>query len=84
MDHILVVLRTRDERGSGFTALGEMAGALGGELVPYLPTITNYLREAVFHTLSFIAFSMFNMSIFLTIWYFTLSRFDRTVNTWPR
>lgn len=47
MDHILAVLRTRDERGSGFTALGEMAGALGGELVPYLPTITLYLREAV-------------------------------------
>ncbi|KAJ4809422.1 Serine/threonine-protein kinase [Rhynchospora pubera] len=47
MDHILAVLRTRDERASGFTALGEMAGALGGELVPYLPTITNYLREAI-------------------------------------
>ncbi|KAF3328854.1 Serine/threonine-protein kinase TOR [Carex littledalei] len=47
MDHILAVLRTRDERGSGFTALGEMAGALGGELVPYLPTITLYLREAI-------------------------------------
>jgi serine/threonine-protein kinase mTOR len=53
-----VVLRTRDERGSGFNALGEMAGALGGELVPYLPTITNYLREAVFHTLSFCMFCL--------------------------
>ncbi|KAJ3676103.1 hypothetical protein LUZ60_003515 [Juncus effusus] len=47
MDHILAVLRTPAERGSGFTALGEMAGALGGELVPYLPTITIHLKDAI-------------------------------------
>uniref|UniRef100_A0A0D9WE66 Serine/threonine-protein kinase TOR n=1 Tax=Leersia perrieri TaxID=77586 RepID=A0A0D9WE66_9ORYZ len=33
MDHILFVLRTPDERASGFVALGEMAGALGAELI---------------------------------------------------
>lgn len=47
MDHILFVLRTPDERASGFVALGEMAGALGAELVPYLPAITSHLQEAV-------------------------------------
>lgn len=47
MDHILAVLRIPAERASGFIALGEMAGALDGELVPYLPTITSHLREAV-------------------------------------
>jgi len=47
MDHILFVLRTPDERASGFVALGEMAGALGVELVPYLPAITPHLQDAV-------------------------------------
>jgi FKBP12-rapamycin complex-associated protein len=47
MDHILFVLRTPDERASGFVALGEMAGALGAELVPYLPLITSHLHDAV-------------------------------------
>lgn len=48
MDHILFVLRTPDERASGFVALGEMAGALGVELVPYLPAITSHLQDAVY------------------------------------
>lgn len=47
MDHILAVLRLPAERASGFIALGEMAGALDGELVHYLPTITSHLRDAV-------------------------------------
>ncbi|XP_020086675.1 serine/threonine-protein kinase TOR isoform X1 [Ananas comosus] len=47
MDHILAVLRTPAERASGFIALGEMAGALDGELIPYLPTITPHLRDAI-------------------------------------
>lgn len=47
MDHILAVLKIPAERASGFIALGEMAGALDGELVHYLPTITIHLREAV-------------------------------------
>ncbi|PWZ19658.1 hypothetical protein Zm00014a_018155 [Zea mays] len=47
MDHILFVLRTPDERASGFVALGEMAGALGVELVPYLPAITSHLQDAI-------------------------------------
>ncbi|CAA6660213.1 unnamed protein product [Spirodela intermedia] len=47
MDHILAVLRNPAERASGFIALGEMAGALDGELVQYLPTITSHLREAI-------------------------------------
>uniref|UniRef100_A0A9I9DHK0 Serine/threonine-protein kinase TOR n=1 Tax=Cucumis melo TaxID=3656 RepID=A0A9I9DHK0_CUCME len=47
MNHILTVLRTPAERASGFIALGEMAGALDGELKYYLPTITNHLRDAV-------------------------------------
>lgn len=47
MEHILFVLRTPDERASGFVALGEMAGALGAELVPSLPSITPLLHEAV-------------------------------------
>lgn len=49
MNHILAVLRIPAERATGFTALGEMAGALDGELVHYLPTITSHLREAVCH-----------------------------------
>ncbi|KAF8410288.1 hypothetical protein HHK36_002814 [Tetracentron sinense] len=47
MDHILAVLRIPAERASGFIALGEMAGALDGELVHYLPTITSHLRDAI-------------------------------------
>ncbi|CAK7330253.1 unnamed protein product [Dovyalis caffra] len=47
MNHILAVLRIPAERGSGFIALGEMAGALDGELVHYLPTITAHLRDAI-------------------------------------
>ncbi|ONK75400.1 uncharacterized protein A4U43_C03F16460 [Asparagus officinalis] len=47
MNHILAVLRIPAERASGFIALGEMAGALDGELIPYLPTITLHLREAI-------------------------------------
>ena len=47
MNHILAVLRIPAERGSGFIALGEMAGALDGELANYLPTITAHLRDAV-------------------------------------
>uniref|UniRef100_A0A452YXH8 Serine/threonine-protein kinase TOR n=3 Tax=Aegilops tauschii subsp. strangulata TaxID=200361 RepID=A0A452YXH8_AEGTS len=47
MEHILFVLRTPDERASGFVALGEMAGALGAELVPSLPSITPLLHEAI-------------------------------------
>ncbi|KAJ6985134.1 hypothetical protein NC653_023190 [Populus alba x Populus x berolinensis] len=47
MNHILAVLRIPADRGSGFIALGEMAGALDGELVHYLPTITAHLRDAI-------------------------------------
>lgn len=47
MEHILAVLRIPAERASGFIALGEMAGALDGELIPYLPTITLQLRDAI-------------------------------------
>nr|XP_043617793.1 serine/threonine-protein kinase TOR isoform X2 [Erigeron canadensis] len=47
MDHILAVLKIPTERASGFIALGEMAGALDGELVHYLPTITSHLRDAI-------------------------------------
>ncbi|KAL5705931.1 non-specific serine/threonine protein kinase [Ranunculus cassubicifolius] len=47
MDHILAVLRIPAERASGFIALGEMAGALDGELIHYLPTITSHLRDAI-------------------------------------
>ncbi|XP_070678485.1 serine/threonine-protein kinase TOR isoform X2 [Malus domestica] len=47
MNHILAVLRIPAERSSGFIALGEMAGALDGELVHYLPTITSHLRDAI-------------------------------------
>ncbi|GMQ01213.1 hypothetical protein CsSME_00047925 [Camellia sinensis var. sinensis] len=47
MDHFFAVLKTPAERASGFVALGEMAGALDGELVHYLPTITAHLRDAI-------------------------------------
>ncbi|PHT28935.1 Serine/threonine-protein kinase TOR [Capsicum baccatum] len=46
MNHILHVLKIPAERASGFIALGEMAGALDGELINYLPTITSHLRDA--------------------------------------
>lgn len=47
MNHILAVLKQPAERASGFIALGEMAGALDGELINYLPTIMSHLRDAV-------------------------------------
>ncbi|EEF44132.1 fkbp-rapamycin associated protein, putative [Ricinus communis] len=47
MNHILAVLKLPAERGSGFIALGEMAGALDGELVNYLPTIMTHIRDAI-------------------------------------
>uniref|UniRef100_A0A2P2LTC6 Serine/threonine-protein kinase TOR n=2 Tax=Rhizophora mucronata TaxID=61149 RepID=A0A2P2LTC6_RHIMU len=47
MNHILTVLSIPAERGSGFIALGEMAGALDGELVNYLPTIMSHLHDAI-------------------------------------
>lgn len=47
MNHILHVLKIPAERASGFIALGEMAGALDGELIDYLPTITSHLRDAI-------------------------------------
>ncbi|XP_059653076.1 serine/threonine-protein kinase TOR-like isoform X1 [Cornus florida] len=47
MNHILAVLKIHAERASGFIALGEMAGALDGELINYLPTITSHLRDAI-------------------------------------
>lgn len=50
MNHIITVLKIPAERASGFVALGEMAGALDGELVHYLPTIMSHLRDAVCFT----------------------------------
>ncbi|KAL8151366.1 LOW QUALITY PROTEIN: hypothetical protein V2J09_021174 [Rumex salicifolius] len=47
MNHILAVLKIPTERPSGFIALGEMAGALDGELADYLPTIMSHLRDAI-------------------------------------
>ncbi|KAK9943789.1 hypothetical protein M0R45_009385 [Rubus argutus] len=48
MNYILAVLRqSADLRSSGFIALGEMAGALDGELFFYLGQITPHLREAI-------------------------------------
>ncbi|XP_047975858.1 serine/threonine-protein kinase TOR-like isoform X1 [Salvia hispanica] len=47
MKHILHVLKIPAEAASGFIALGEMAGALDGELINYLPTITSHLRDAI-------------------------------------
>lgn len=47
MRHILHVLKMPAEAASGFIALGEMAGALDGELINYLPTITSHLRDAI-------------------------------------
>ena len=70
MNHILAVLRIPAERASGFTALGEMAGALDGELVLYLPMITSHLRDAVCHpdcllTLVFTVILVFFLVTFL-------------------
>ncbi|KAF3613147.1 hypothetical protein FXO37_36501, partial [Capsicum annuum] len=47
MNHILHALKIPAERASGFIALGEIAGALDGELTNYLPTITSHLRDAI-------------------------------------
>ncbi|PHT28496.1 Serine/threonine-protein kinase TOR [Capsicum baccatum] len=47
MNHILHVLKIPAERASGFIALGEMVGALDGELINYLLTISSHLRDAV-------------------------------------
>jgi hypothetical protein len=47
MEHLLGVMRNPAERTTGFAALGEMAGAVGDALTPYLPAITPLLREAV-------------------------------------
>lgn len=51
MEHLLGVMRNPAERTTGFAALGEMAGAVGVALTPYLPAITPLLREAVSHCL---------------------------------
>ncbi|PHT29653.1 Serine/threonine-protein kinase TOR [Capsicum baccatum] len=47
MNHILHVLKIPAECASGFIALGEMAGALDGELINYLPIVTSHLRDAI-------------------------------------
>ncbi|PHT30565.1 hypothetical protein CQW23_29870 [Capsicum baccatum] len=47
MNHIIHVLKMPAECASGFIALGEMAGALDGELINYLPTISSPLRDAI-------------------------------------
>ncbi|PHT30544.1 Serine/threonine-protein kinase TOR [Capsicum baccatum] len=47
MNHILHVLKIPAERASRFIALGEMAGALNGELINYLPIISSHLRDGV-------------------------------------
>ncbi|XP_047258351.1 serine/threonine-protein kinase TOR-like [Capsicum annuum] len=47
MNHILHVLKIHAECSSGFIALGEMAGALDGELINYLSTISSHLRDAI-------------------------------------
>ncbi|GER42126.1 serine/threonine protein kinase mTOR [Striga asiatica] len=47
MKHIFHVLKLPAEAASGFIALGEMSGALDGELFNYLPTITSHLRDAI-------------------------------------
>ena len=52
MDHLLAVMKNPSERGSGFVALAEMAGAVGKELESYLPLVTVPLKEAVrLHTI---------------------------------
>ncbi|GAB2218008.1 hypothetical protein Droror1_Dr00001223 [Drosera rotundifolia] len=47
MKHILSVLKRPSERATGFVALGEMAGALDGELIHYLPTLISHIRDAI-------------------------------------
>ncbi|PHT28663.1 Serine/threonine-protein kinase TOR [Capsicum baccatum] len=47
MNHILHVLKIPVECANGFIALGEIAGALDGELTNYLLTITSHLRDAI-------------------------------------
>ncbi|PHU26346.1 Serine/threonine-protein kinase TOR [Capsicum chinense] len=47
MNHILYVLKIPVERAIGFIVLGEMVGALDGELTNYLPTITSHLLDAI-------------------------------------
>ncbi|PHT30558.1 Serine/threonine-protein kinase TOR [Capsicum baccatum] len=47
MNHILHVLKISSERASGFIVLGEIAGALDGELINCLPTISSHLRDAI-------------------------------------
>ncbi|XP_030468800.2 serine/threonine-protein kinase TOR-like isoform X2 [Syzygium oleosum] len=47
MKHIFAVLQSPAERASGFIALGEMAGALDGKLIEYLPTIMSYICDAI-------------------------------------
>ena len=65
MNHILTVLRIPAERATGFIALGEMAGALDGELVHYLPTITSHLRDAV----SLIRFMIYVFPLDTILWF---------------
>ncbi|PHT26430.1 Serine/threonine-protein kinase TOR [Capsicum baccatum] len=47
MNHILHVLKIPVECASGFIALGEITGALDGELTNYLPTITSHLLDTI-------------------------------------
>ncbi|KAF6172500.1 hypothetical protein GIB67_007013 [Kingdonia uniflora] len=47
MKHILDVLTKPAECGSGFIALGEMAAALDGKILDYLPKILPHLRDAI-------------------------------------
>ncbi|PHT27679.1 Serine/threonine-protein kinase TOR [Capsicum baccatum] len=47
MNHILHVLKIPAECASGFIALGEIDGALDGELTNYLSTITSHLCDAI-------------------------------------
>ncbi|PHT30547.1 Serine/threonine-protein kinase TOR [Capsicum baccatum] len=47
MNHILHVLKIPAERASGFIALWEMVGALDGELINYLLTISSHLHGEI-------------------------------------
>lgn len=75
MNHILAVLRIPAERASGFIALGEMAGALDGELVYYLPTIMAPLRDAVCHIQLLLTSSVPQCCIFVLHFWFTFVEF---------
>lgn len=66
MDHILAVLHIPAERAGGFIALGEMAGALDGKLIDYLPTITTHLRDAVYSLINSRLLDYFSFPIFLS------------------